>query len=224
MLRILIADPHILTREGLIELLSVNPDIEVVDSTGLAREAIEKTVAKNPDILLLEMNFPDGNGLHVLKTVYACCPNVSVVILTSQMPDNLLLRCVENGAKGYLLKNIPVSQLIESLKGVARGETAFQRSTTRRLVDYLAREKNAQKPAVNLGLLTDREQQVLALISQGSSNLEIANKLQIAENTVKVHVRKILEKLNLKNRREARYLMSSLGLSDPSNGSDFFLT
>jgi len=213
-----------LTREGLIELLSVNPDIEVVDSTGLAREAIEKTVAKNPDILLLEMNFPDGNGLHVLKTVYACCPNVSVVILTSQMPDNLLLRCVENGAKGYLLKNIPVSQLIESLKGVARGETAFQRSTTRRLVDYLAREKNAQKPAVNLGLLTDREQQVLALISQGSSNLEIANKLQIAENTVKVHVRKILEKLNLKNRREARYLMSSLGLSDPSNGSDFFLT
>ena len=211
-MRVLLADNHILFREGLIGLLSRDPEIEIVDTTGLAREAIEKTDFLKPDILLLEMNLPDASGLEVLKAVYSKCPDVHVIILTMQMTDDLLLECVENGAKGYLLKDIPVNQLIESLKGVMRQETAFKRTTIRRLIDRLAQQNHKEQQANDFDQLTDRELDVLELIRQGHSNIEIAQTLKISENTAKAHVRKILDKLKLKNRREVRKLALRQGL------------
>ena len=205
-MRILIADHHILFREGLIGLLSQDPEFEIVDAVGLARDAIQKAEILKPDILLSETEFPDGSGLDVVKTVYSRCPDVNVIILTMQITDEFLLRSIENGAKGYLLKDIPVSQLFESLRGVMRKESAFKRSTIRRLIDLLAEENRKGRQLTDFEQLTDRELEVLELIRMGSSNVEIANALKISENTAKAHVRNILEKLKLKNRREVRKL------------------
>jgi DNA-binding NarL/FixJ family response regulator len=203
-MRILLADHHILFREGLIGLLSRDPEIEVVGTTGLARDAIQKTLALSPDILLLDLDLPDQNGIDVLKTVFVTNPEVNVVILTAAMTDELLMLAVENGAKGYLLKDVPINQLIESLKGVLRNETAFRRTTIRRIVDGMADKHNKDTHLSSLDQLTDREKDVLVQICEGASNAEIADSLKISENTVKAHVRKILSKLNLQNRREAR--------------------
>lgn len=205
-MKILIADHHILFREGLIGLLSQNPDFDIVDAVGLARDAIQRTEALRPDILLLETEFPDGSGLDVVKTIFSRCPDVNVIILTMKITDDLLLRSIENGAKGYLLKDIPVNQLFESLRGVMRNESALKRTTIRRLIDLLAEENRKGRQLSDFEQLTDRELEVLELIRMGASNYEIASSLKISENTAKAHVRNILEKLNLKNRREVRKL------------------
>ena len=204
MMKILLADHHILFREGLIGLLSRDPQIEIVGAAGLARDAIQKALALSPDIVLLDLDLPDRPGMDVLKVIYASKPEINVVILTAQMTDELLMASVVNGAKGYLLKDVPISQLIESLKGVMRNETAFRRSTIRRIVDGLADKFVKDAQSSDLDQLTDREREVLQQICEGASNTEIAGILQISENTVKAHVRKILSKLNLQNRREAR--------------------
>jgi len=205
-MRILLADHHVLFREGLTGLLLRDPAIEIVDTVSLVREVLEKTETLKPDILLLEMDLPDGSGLDVIKTFYTTHPEVNIVVLTMQMSDDLLLASVENGVKGYLLKDIPARQLIEFLKGVMRKEAAFQPATVWSLIDYLAKENHSSRRLADFDQLTNREVEVLELLRQGSSNHEIASCLNISENTAKAHVRKILEKLNLKNRREARNL------------------
>ncbi len=205
-MRILLADHNVLFREGLIGLLSRDPEIEVVGVAGLAREAISITEELDPDILLLEMDLPDGSGLDVIKTLYSTRPEVRIVVLTMQITNDLLLAGVENGLKGYLLKDIPARQLIEFLRGVTRGEAAFQPATVWRLIDHMAKANHVTRHLADFDQLTNREVEVLDLLRQGASNIEIANSLNISENTAKAHVRKILEKLNLRNRREARNL------------------
>lgn len=202
----MIADHHIIFREGLTGLLSRDPEIEIVDAVSLARDAVEKTESLKPDILLLEVNLPDGSGLDVLQTVYQRNPSVNVVFLSMNMTNELLLSGVEKGAKGYLLKDMPIDQLIKSLKAVMRDESAFNRKTIRQLIDSLAEKSKKNQDTFDIGQLTDREQEVLGLIRLGCSNYEIASALKISENTAKAHVRKILDKLHLKNRREARNL------------------
>ena len=207
-MRILLADHNVLFREGLIGLLSRDPEIEVVDVASLSQEAVEKTEELNPDILLLEMDLPDGSGLDVIKSLYSTHPEVNIVVLTMQVADDVLLASVENGVKGYLLKDLPARQLIEFLRGVMRGEAAFQPATVWRLIDHMAKENHLARHLADFDQLTNREVEVLELLRLGASNIEIANSLNISENTAKAHVRKILEKLNLKNRREARNLAS----------------
>jgi two-component system, NarL family, nitrate/nitrite response regulator NarL len=210
-MRILLADHHILFREGLIGLLAHEPDIEIVGAVGLARDAVQKAIMLKPDILLLDLDLPDQSGIEVLKTIYTRDPEINIVILTAAMTNEQLISAVQNGAKGYLLKDIAINQLIESLRGVMRSETAFRRSTIRRIVDTFAENHNKALESDNLEQLTDRERDVLEHICQGASNIEIAHALLISENTVKAHVRKILSKLNLQNRREARKYALKLG-------------
>lgn len=205
-MKVMLADHHILFREGLAGLLSADQDIEVVGITSTSAETIEKALALQPDILLLDLTLPDGGGLEVVKTIYVRCPTIKTIILTVQLSDELLLSAVKNGAKGYLLKDIPASHLIEAIKAVLRNETAFTRSMTRRIVDEIARKNFMQEQRSGFDLLTDREAEVLEQICNGLSNQEIASFFSISENTVKAHVRKILDKLNLQNRREAKRL------------------
>lgn len=218
-MRILLADHHILFREGLIGLLSRDAGIEVVGTAGLARDAIKKAIDLAPDILLLDLDLPDQNGMEVLRAVYNRNPAINVVILTTTINEEQLLTAVQHGARGYLVKDVPVAQVIESLKGVMRGETAFRRADMRRLVDRLAQQYNQENQANSLEQLTDREREVLERICVGASNFEIASTLKISENTVKAHVRKILSKLNLQNRREARNHAIKQGLLNPTDGS-----
>lgn len=219
-MRILLADHNVLFREGLIGLLSRDPEIEVVDVASLSREAVEKTEELTPDILLLEMDLPDESGLDAIKSLYSTRPEVNIVVLTMQISDDVLLASVENGVKGYLLKDIPARQLIEFLRGVIRGEAAFQPATVWRLIDHMAKENHLARHLADFDQLTNREVEVLDLLRQGASNIEIASSLNISENTAKAHVRKILEKLNLRNRREARNLANRYQLPARKRNND----
>lgn len=205
-MRVFLADHHILFREGIIGLLSADPDIEVVGGTGAAGEVVERVAALQPDILLLDPAMADGGAVEILRGVRKCSPKTQTVILTVEMNDQQLLSAVENGAKGFLLKDVPTRHLIEALKAVLRDEAALTRSMTRRIIDSIARRTIIDEHSSDFNLLTDREKEVLEQICGGASNQEIAACLQISENTVKAHVRKILSKLNLQNRREAKQM------------------
>lgn len=204
-MKILVVDDHILFREGLVSLLSNQDGLSVVGEGGSVREAVEKTLELNPDLVLMELSLPDGSGLGAMKSILSHKPGTLIVILTHHESDELLIDSIRHGAVGYILKNTPASKLIASLHAIKRGEAALARRMTRKLVAEYQRMGGLYQPAkIDLSILTERELQVLKLLSESATNQEIADRLFIAINTVKVHVHNILRKLKLRNRREAR--------------------
>ena len=203
-MKILIVDDHILFREGMVSLLSNYPDFSIVGQASTVREAIEKTVALKPDLVLLDIGLPDGSGIDALTGILAARPDTKVVMLTIHESDDLLLAAIRNGADGYLLKNIVTSKLLVALRGLANGEVALSRTMTARVIEEYQRVGKTHEFGNNSGkILTMRELEVLQLLGTGAKNQDIANRLVLSENTVKVHVHNILEKLDLRNRREA---------------------
>lgn len=156
-----------------------------------------------PDLVLMDFGLPDGTGLDATKAILANQPEINIVFLTVHEEDDRLFAAIRSGAKGYLLKNVPVSKLLAFLRGIERGEVAISRAMTSRIFKEFARTQPGQETAQTLPTeLTSRELEVIKELSTGASNREIAEHLFISENTVKNHVRNILAKLNLRNRRE----------------------
>lgn len=203
-MKIFVVDDHVLFREGLVSMLSNYPDISVVGEAATVRGAIDKSIELHPDIILLDISLPDGSGIDALSEILASWPDTKIIILTITESDELLIRAVRNGAVGYLLKNIPISKLIRVLNGVSNGEAALSRRMTARILKEFSQvSKSRQAIVQNEFILTSRESEILRLLGIGTTNQEIADHLVISINTVKVHVHNILEKLNLRNRREA---------------------
>lgn len=201
-MRVLLVDDHILFREGLVGLLDSQPDISVVGQAGSVGEAIEMTRNLTPDMVLMDFSLPDGTGLDATQTILSDRPETKIVFLTVHEEDDRLFAAIRSGAQGYLLKNVPVAKLLTFLRGVERGEAAISREMTSRVLNEFARlEPKRELPPSDE--LTTRELEVLGELVKGASNREIADHLVIAENTVKNHIRNILTKLSLKNRREA---------------------
>lgn len=204
MIRILLVDDHVLFREGLAGLLRPEPDFDLVGQAGTAREAIQLARQLQPDLILMDFTLPDGTGLDVTQAVLETNPSVSIVFLTIHEDDDRLFSAIRSGAKGYLLKNVPVDSLLASLRGLQRGEAPLSPTLTLRMINEFSR-LTASEPADASALLnlTNREVDILRLLAHGATNQEIAARLVISENTVKNHVHNILEKLNVRNRREA---------------------
>lgn len=206
-MRILLVDDHVLFRQGLVTLLEAQPDFTVVGQVGSVQEAVEAAAGIETDLILMDFSLPDGTGLDATQKILAQRPDSKIVFLTVHEEDDRLFAALRCGAKGYLLKNVPISKLLTFLRGVEFGEAAISRKMASRILDEFARlEPTAQRtPAPNTpgNDLTTRELEVLEELTTGASNREIADRLVIAENTVKNHMRNILNKLNLKNRREA---------------------
>lgn len=202
MIRILLVDDHILIREGLAGLLDSQPDLRIIGQAGSVCEAVEMASKLKPDLILMDFGLPDGTGLDATQAILARCPGIKIVFLTVHQEDERLFEAIRSGARGYLLKNVPVPKLLAFLRGIERGEAAISPAMTSRLFDEFTRLAPARSMA-RPDELTTRELEVLKELSSGASNREIADQLVIAENTVKNHVRSILSKLNLKNRREA---------------------
>lgn len=201
-MRVLLVDDHILFREGLVGLLGSQPGIDVVGEAGSVSEAIEMTRDLRPDLVLMDFSLPDGTGLDATQTILSERPETKIVFLTVHEEDDRLFAAIRGGAKGYLLKNVPIAKLLASLRGIEHGEAAISPTMTSRVLNEFARlEPKQDLPASDE--LTTRELDVLRELVTGASNREIADHLVIAENTVKNHIRNILSKLNLKNRREA---------------------
>ena len=209
-MRILIADDHPLFRDGLRSLLEVR-GIQVVGDACNGREAVDQAWQLRPDIVLMDLDMPELNGLAATRLISAELPEVKVVILTASEDNANLFEAIKSGAQGYLHKNLDSTNFYRLLEGVAQGVPALTPGLARKLLGELARTAPAApSPGVTL---TDRECEVLNLLVQGvTTNRELAEHLVVSENTVKYHLRNILEKLHVQNRAQVVAYAARLGL------------
>jgi DNA-binding NarL/FixJ family response regulator len=219
-MNILIVDDHVLFREGLISLLSNHPDVTVVGEADTVHEAVAKIVKLKPDVVLMEVHLPDGDGVDAIREILSRRPETKIAILTHQDSDDSFISAIRSGARGYLPKKMPISKLLLSLGALERGEVAMSRSLASRIVTEFQKLVTTNSQEVpDLAILTPREREILQLLANQGTNQEIAEYLVISENTVKVHVHNILEKLNLKNRREAIKFARHQGNDNTNHGS-----
>jgi DNA-binding NarL/FixJ family response regulator len=214
-IKVLVADDHKLFRQGLISLMLTHDEfVEVVGEAASGAEAVQMASQLQPDVVLMDIYMPDIDGLQATKQIKARFPNIAVVMLTSSESDEHLYEAVHLGASGYLLKSLDAEELFDLLNGVTRGEAAMTRVMAARLLKGMASNSINNASQVSESL-TEREIDVLRLVAQGYSNLQIADELCITVNTVKSHLKNILAKLKLENRTQvAAYALQS-GLVSP---------
>jgi DNA-binding NarL/FixJ family response regulator len=202
-IKLLIVDDHILLREGLVSLFTTQPGFEVVGEAGTVAEAISLSRALKPNLILMDYGLPDGTGLEATQAILAEDPNTNIIFLTVHEAEDDLFAAIRSGAKGYLLKNIPVAKMIDAIKGMMRGEAPISREMTSHILAEFARKSRPEPGNVQTEqIFTPRELDVLAQVVTGASNKEIADDLFVSVNTVKNHIHNMLCKLDLKNRRE----------------------
>jgi DNA-binding NarL/FixJ family response regulator len=199
-MRVLVADDHSLFRDGIVSLLEA-AGFDVVGQVGDGQAAAEATLRLRPDLVLMDITMPKMGGLEALRLIKEKLPETKVVMLTVSDNDDDLFVAVKSGAHGYLLKNLNASEFFEMLDGLRRGEAAMTRQTTSRLMKGFTDFSSQQAEPVES--LTQRELELLRLVAEGLSNKAIARTLSISENTVKYHVRNILQKLGVQNRTQA---------------------
>ncbi|MFF4961573.1 response regulator [Streptomyces sp. NPDC001222] len=204
--RVLIADDQMMVREGFSVLLGAMPDIEVVGEAVNGREAVERVRELAPDVVLMDIRMPELNGIEATRRIVAADGTAKVLVLTTFDLDEYVYQALRAGASGFLLKDASARQLADGVRVVASGEALLAPSVTKRLIAEFAKlsEKPRLVPAQGAyGDLTDRETEVLVLIAQGLSNAEIAERLVVAESTIKTHVSRVLVKLGLRDRTQA---------------------
>jgi DNA-binding NarL/FixJ family response regulator len=200
-MRIVIADDHALFRDSLASLIATQ-NHEVVGQASNGREAVELTMRLKPDLVLMDLGMPELDGLEATRLICADAKDTKVVILTGDDDDDKLFEAIKSGAQGYLLKNLEADEFFSLLERVAGGEPGLTPALARKLLNEFARPKKAER-AEDPDALTDRERQVLELLVQGvTTNRKLAKTLAVSENTVKFHVRNILDKLHLNNRAQ----------------------
>ena len=204
LIRVLLADPHALFRRGVRLVLEDESDIEVVGESSDGLDAVDRIVELVPDLVLMDVRMPGVSGIEATRRVRSLVPSVKVAILTVSESDDDLFAAVRAGATGYLLKEVSIEELAEAVRAVARGHSLISPSMASRLLgEFNALSRRVEEQRGTAPRLSDRELEVLRLVARGLSNKDIAAELVIAENTVKNHVRNILEKLQLRSRMEA---------------------
>ena len=218
--KLMIIDDHILLREGLISLFRSAPDFKIVGEAGSVQEGIEAACSLHPDIILMDFSLPDGTGVDATEAILKELPECKIVFLTVHEGDENLFAAIRAGAKGYLPKNVPGSSILASLRSLEQGEMAIPRKMTSRIVNEFSHSnlQNSMNEKL-IAKLSPRELDVLSELEPGVSNSEIAGRLFLSENTVKHHVRNILNKLEVKNRREASVIAHQAGLLSKSTNS-----
>jgi DNA-binding NarL/FixJ family response regulator len=214
-IRVLIADDQQLVREGLHVLLDLIPDIYVAGEASNGVEAVGQAQKVKPDVVLMDVQMPELDGVAATRQIQETCPQVKVIILTTFDDDEYVFEGLRAGAAGYLLKDVPSEQLAEAIRAAARGEAFIHPSVTRKVVAELSRLTERERVRREQPLvepLSAREMEVLALLADGLSNQEIADRLCIAPGTVKNHVSNILSKLNARDRTQAVLQAQELGL------------
>lgn len=211
--RVLLADDHSLFREGLAGIIASQPDLEVIGEANDGLEAFVKAQELKPDLILMDVQMPGMDGLEATRQIKEVLPDTTIVMLTVRDDDEKLFEALKNGAQGYLLKEIRSQEMLAMLRGALQGDAAISPALAgrvlaefRRLSNYGFVEKEDDSG------LTEREQQVLARVSQGATDKEIAEALTISLNTVKTHIRNILAKLQVNTRREAARVAKNKGL------------
>jgi two-component system nitrate/nitrite response regulator NarL len=219
-LRILLVDDHVLFRKGVAALLAARQemDVVVVGEAGDGLEAIAQARETVPDVILMDIHMPECDGLEPVRVIKREMPHVHIIMLTVSDDDRDLFAAIKNGAEGYLLKNLEPYQLFEMLEGVRRGEAPISGTVAAKILqEFRQPTQNAAQDPEAREELTPREIEVLKRVVEGATNKEIAEALVITENTVKIHLRNILEKLHLQNRIQAAVYAVREGLVDESS-------
>ncbi len=200
-MRVLLADDHPLFRDGVRSLLEAR-GVEVVGEVNDGQEAVEAALRLQPDVVLMDIMMPRLDGLEATRLIKARLPDVKIVMLTVSDEDRTVFEAIKSGAQGYLLKNLQTNEFFDLLSGIERGEAPISKGLAGRILDEFARDRAERSEQSLQEELTDRELEVLRYVSGGASNREVAAVLRISENTVKFHMRNILEKLHLRSRAE----------------------
>jgi two-component system response regulator DevR len=200
MVRVLLVDDHDVVREGLRSLLRRAPDIEVVGEAATAAAAVAEAQRLRPDVVVLDVRLPDGNGVEVCREIRAQRPDTRVLMLTSYADDEALFASIMAGAAGYLLKETRAAALLDAIHTAARGGSLLDPAMTERVFERLRTASGRNDP---LAQLSEQERRILALIAEGKTNREIAQEVYLSEKTVKHYVSNILSKLQLARRSEA---------------------
>ncbi|MET7423682.1 response regulator transcription factor [Dactylosporangium sp. NPDC005555] len=207
MIRVYLLDDHEVVRFGLREMLEREGDIEVVGESGSAVEATHRIPALRPDVAVLDGRLPDGSGIDVCRDVRSVDPSIKALILTSYDDDEALFAAIMAGASGYVLKQIHGTDLIDGIRRVAAGQSLLDPAVTTRVLERI--RKGPAQPD-ELKDLTDQERKILVHVAEGLTNREIAERMFLAEKTVKNYVSSLLAKLGLERRTQAAVLASRL--------------
>jgi DNA-binding NarL/FixJ family response regulator len=219
--RVLLVDDDDLMRAGLKAVLSSDDGVEVVGEAGDGRAAIEQARRAQPDLVLMDVRMPDLDGISATREILATSSSVRVVILTTFEEDDYIFGALSAGASGFLLKRTGPEELLAAIHTVAAGDSLLSPSVTRTVIDRMARQPTPQIGSGRmLDELTPREREVLDLLARGLSNGEIANELVIEESTVKTHVKRILMKLQLRDRIQAVIFAYESGVTQPGPKPD----
>lgn len=200
---VMIADDHVLLREGLKQLLELEDDIDVIAQAGDGEEVIEKAQKNNPDVILLDINMPKTNGIEALRRLKDLGIDSKIIMLTIHDDREYLLETMKIGANGYVLKDSDGDSLIKAIRDVNKGKKYIQPSIASFLLEELDNKDNEDGDYAKIKSLTKREYEVLTLIAEGLNNKDIANKLFISEKTVKNHVSNIFKKIEVNDRIQA---------------------
>jgi DNA-binding NarL/FixJ family response regulator len=214
-IHVLIADDHTLFRDGLRALLASIPDIQVVGEAATGQETVAQAAALQPDVILMDIQMPDMNGIEATRQILRASPHVGIVILTMFKDDDSVFAAMRAGARGYVLKGADQTVLLRAIHAVAGGECLFSPEIAQRLMGFFANLEPTSRPEL-FPELTDREREILTLIAQGETNTEIAEKLVISMKTVRNHVSNIFSKLQVADRAQAAIRAREAGLSGSS--------
>jgi DNA-binding NarL/FixJ family response regulator len=206
-IRVFLLDDHEIVRRGVRELLEAEDDIEVVGEAGTAEQALNRIPPTRPEVALLDVRIPDGNGVEVCREIRSRHADVRCIMLTSFSDDEALTQAVVAGASGYLLKQIRGTDIVDAVRRVAAGESLLDPVVTARILEQF---RHGAEEDERLKLLTNQERRILALIAEGLTNRQIADAMHLAEKTVKNYVSNLLSKLGMERRTQAAVFATRL--------------
>ena len=211
-LRVLIADDHPLFRKGMRTLLESMPDIVVAGEATTGGEAVDQALALKPDLVLMDLQMPEGGGLEATRRITEADPQIHILVVTLFEDDDSVFAALRAGARGYILKDADEEEMMRAIHAIGKGEAIFSPAIAGRLMDYFAGKPAAASEAI-FPELTDREREILQLIARGESNAAIAEKLSISMKTVRNHVSNIYNKLQVADRAQAAIRAREAGLN-----------
>jgi two-component system response regulator DevR len=212
LVKVFLVDDHEVVRRGLIDLLGADPDLDVVGEAGSVAEAMARIPAASPDVAVLDVRLPDGNGIELCRDLLSRMPELRCLILTSYTSDEAMLDAILAGASGYVVKDIKGMELARAVKEVGAGRSLLD---NRAAAALMAKLRGSAEKSDPLSGLTDQERTLLSLLSEGLTNKQIADRMFLAEKTVKNYVSRLLAKLGMERRTQAAVYATELKRSRP---------